>query len=315
MRTFTRQVGVALGLVLVTVGCSMRRPGFPRQSYDEDRQIEALASTFERPELIHDYYDPAKTPPEQRRAARDRLVTGRMALIDLNYDQFVSQFASNKQAIDTATEVLLVGVNLATTAVGGEGAKTVLAAAATGITSGKVAIDKNYFYEQTVPVLVVAMNAQRKETLAPILDGLGRDADAYPLTRALSDLDRYYFAGTFLGALQAIQADAGAKEKTAEVHLTEIRNRDFFAKEQQMRVAELLDRIDALPDASAIGLEKAPPVAGAEVDQVVRLRDPGGQRLVKAAVARLMLKTRVALSGRSAADLDAWAAALTAVGR
>ena len=64
------------------------------------------------------------------------------------------------------------------------------------------------------------MNAERKEALIPIVRGIGKSLDDYPFARALSDLHIYYQAGTFIGALQAIQKDSGVKEEKADKVLT-----------------------------------------------------------------------------------------------
>jgi len=69
-----RRVATAVLVALSLAACgTARRPGFPRQSYDEDGQIRELARVFEKPEMIADYYDPAKTiprPSSSRRGAR-----------------------------------------------------------------------------------------------------------------------------------------------------------------------------------------------------------------------------------------------------
>ena len=63
------------------------------------------------------------------------------------------------------------------------------------------------------------MVAQRKVVLVRIRKGLTHAIDAYPLTLALNDLDRYYQAGTIPGALSAIADTAGATATKAEAHL------------------------------------------------------------------------------------------------
>jgi len=308
-----RRVATAVLIALSPAACgTARRPGFPRQSYDEDEQIKQLERVFEKPEMIADYYDPAKTPEAGRRDARDRIISGRLALIDLNYNEFVRQFASNKQAIDTTAEITAIGLNLATAAVGGAEAKTVLGAVAGGVTASKVAIDKNFFYERTVPVLVSAMNAERKQALIPITNGLGQPPEQYTLGQGLSDLDTYYFAGTFLGALQTIQADAGAKEVQAELELTTVRERRFFGKERQDRAAELVDAVDTLSNAQAIALATNPPFSNPEADKMVAAIDPGGKRLRDGGAARRVLKARIPYAKRSEAELDAWETAVRA---
>ncbi|MCX6897112.1 MAG: hypothetical protein NT105_00295 [Verrucomicrobia bacterium] len=298
-----------LPLLFILAGCSTT--GFPRQSYNPARQIQEMEDVFNKPDQIKNFYAMANANEPEKKAARNAIITGRIALIDLNYNQFVSQFSVTKQRLDAGTEVTQLGLNLATTAVGGASAKTVLAAISAGVAGSKLAIDKNFFFEKTVPVLITSMNAQRKVTLAPILEGIEHDTETYPLARALSDVDAYYFAGTFVGALQVIQADAGTKDTHAEVKITQIRDRQFVAKVAQDRVAALLPLIDGLKDAAAIELEKNPPVKDAEVNKLIDLRDKTKQREKNGAVARQMLKMRAVLSGkRSEPELAAWEAAV-----
>jgi hypothetical protein len=289
----------------------MRKPGFPRQSYDEKKLIKQLEKEYP-PSLVDKYY--AATNEPDRRAIRDKIINGRLSLMNLHYNQFVSHFSVTKQTLDTTADITELGLNLATTAVGGATTKTVLGAVSAGVTGSKLAIDKNFFFEKTVPVLVSSMNAQRKQTLLPIMTGIGRSTDEYPLTQALSDLDAYYFAGTFVGALQAMQADAGVKENKAEISISQIRNAAFVTTNIQSRIDVLLDRIGKLPDAAAIELEKKPPVKDAEVDKIVALRDPTNQRFEKGDVARQMLKMRAVLSGkRNDQELVVWEAAVKSV--
>jgi len=210
-------------LVLLAMLSGCGTPGFPRQSYNEKKQIKQLENEFEKPDLITKYYALTNAPEEIKRAERNKLINGRLTLINLNYNQFIARFSVTRESLDFGAEVTELGLNLASTAVGGEETKTILGAISAGITGSKLAIDKNFFFEKTVPVLITSMNAQRKEALAPILTGMKKSTDDYPLTQALSDIDAYYFAGTFIGALQAMQADAGAKDKQAQAKIDSIR--------------------------------------------------------------------------------------------
>lgn len=222
-------------------GCNgSMRPGFPAQSYDENKQIKDLAEVFEKPDMLKDYYDDTKTPSDQKQGQRDKIITGRLVLIDLHYYQFISQFSVQKQTLDATTEILELGVNLATTAVGAAGTKTIFGAISSGISGSKLAIDKNFFYEKTVPVLISQMNAQRKEALAPIIAGTSKSVGEYPLTQALSDLNNYYLAGTFVGALQSIQADAGVKERKAVKKLDALRAGTYGPDETSEQISAWL---------------------------------------------------------------------------
>lgn len=297
-----------LVLAVVLSGCGT--PGFPRQSYNPKKQIQQLEDVFNKTDLIKEYYAPNATEPDKRNA-RNTMIDSRLALINLNYNQFIARFSVTKETIDFGTEVTQLGLNLATTAVGGAEAKTILAAVASGVTGAKLAVDKNFFFEKTVPVLVTTMNAQRKVALAPLLIGMTNDAATYSLSRALSDIDAYYLAGTFVGALQTIQAEAGAKDAKAEQQITDIRDEQFVAQATQNRISALLDGIGKLSDAAATNLVQNPPVeVNPEIENIVKLRDPGKQRLSNGEAARQMLKMQVVLGKRHEEDLAAWEAAV-----
>ena len=299
-----------LVVAALLTGCGT--PGFPKQSYDPKKQIKQLEAEFEKPNLITNFYALTNTTAEVKKTARDKIITGHVALIDLNYNQFIARFSVTKESLDFGTEVTQLGLNLATTAVGGAETKTILAAVASGVTGSKLAVDKNFFFEKTVPVLITTMNAQRKVALAPILIGMTNNTDDYSLTRALSDIDGYYFAGTFIGALQSIQADSGVKDSQAATNIVQIRNTQFVAEAAQHRISAILDQIDKMTNAPAIlDLQKNPPVNDPDVDHMVDLRDPGSQRFTNGGVAKQMLKMRVVMSGkRNEQELAAWEAAV-----
>jgi hypothetical protein len=228
MRTFRAPAGVFRGTVvalvaLALIGCATgRRPGFPRQSLDDTAQISKLEEKFDLAGKLSDY-----NFGSENRSARNQIVNQKLVLTDLQYNRFVSDFAFEKQTLDTITDVIVLGLSIGSTAVGAAGTKTLLSAIASGVTGAKLSIDKNFYYEKTVSVLVTAMNAQRKTALIPIIRGMSQSVEEYPLGQGLADLDAYYRAGTFLGALQAIQADAGAKESRADKELNALRVSKF----------------------------------------------------------------------------------------
>ena len=106
----------------------------------------------------------------------------------------------------------------------------------------------------------------------------------------------------------------------AETNLTFIRNAEFETTAVQARLDVLLDKIDALPRAAAIELEKNPPVANAQVAAILAAQDPDGKRLKDAddvnkdgKVTKRALKMRVILRGEHAAEeLTTWEAAVAA---
>lgn len=220
---------VALASWAVFSGCGQQqRPGFPAQSYDEKKLIEDLETKFDLPSKIRQYYDekPVLTQRELQ-IRRDEIITSRVTLINLHYNQFVADASFRRQMMDFGADIADLGVDLATAVVGSAATKSILGAISAGITGSQASMHKNFYFEKTVSAIVATMNANRKQALIPILTGQQRGVDVYPLGQALSDLDNYYFAETFLGALNAILVEAGDNEQAADDRIEEIRTVDF----------------------------------------------------------------------------------------
>ncbi len=320
-----RVLSIICGVLIAvscTTGCkSYRYAGAPPPSYDVDADLKQLTKHFSPAISISNYYalGTNATPRD-----RNEVISGRLVMINLEYLRWLRTMTADKQLLDTASDVLILSLNLAATATGGATAKTVLSAISAGITGSKTAIDKHYYYDKTLPALVSAMNAQRKTVLTNLLAGMSKPLTDYTFEQALADLQDYYQAGTLLGAVTAVQADAGAKEKEADegvkraqITLSKVRRKAFVDPNTQKRVDALLDKIKNLRDDAAISLEKNPPVRDPETDNLIALRgpprDPSTKNITEGKIAKEMLKLRVVLGGeRSEEDLSAWEAALKA---
>jgi hypothetical protein len=212
-----RSLGIAALVVsaLALGGCStVTNPGAPDQSFEIEEDLQELEAEFKTKGSVVSFFDikeADRTPDD-----RNRFISYRLTLMNIQYIKFIRRFAVEKAQLDTAADILIIGVNLAGTLVGAASTKGILAAISGGTAASRTSISKNFFHEKTVPVLVTAMNAERKQALIPIIEGTVKSLDEYPLTNAISELLIYYQAGTFIGALQAIQKDAGAKEKQAD---------------------------------------------------------------------------------------------------
>ena len=317
---------VLLVSALTLAGCStFTNPGAPEQSFNIDQDIQDLEEAFkEKGVTIISFYSIEAEETTEKEAAeataklnkkkkesRNQFISQRLTLINIQYIKFIRQFALDKAQLDSAIDITTIGVGLAVTLVGGESVKAILGAVSTGLTGTKVTIDKNFFQEETVPVLITAMNAERKKALVPILRGRGQTLDVYSFEQALSDLHIYYQAGTFLGALQSIQKDSGVKENKADNKIFEIKREAAIASEgARNRVDALLDKIDALSDDDAKALAAYPPVQDDQVDELLAARDSEGEKLwlTVGPVARQALRMRVSFA--SVDDLTRWEGAL-----
>lgn len=205
--------------------------------YSVTADIESLRSQFQTAASIKAYYD---SPTQEN---RNKFIDGRIALTNLAYVQFVSELTADKQHLDAATDMLILGLNLFGTATGAIRAKANLAASAAGIGGSKAIVDKHYYFEKTVPALIATMNAKRKEILTNIVAGSKRPQTEYSFTQAIADTHEYYGAGTLNGAIATIHTDAAIKDKNEDVRLLELREAPVLTDDQEADRREVSRKI------------------------------------------------------------------------
>jgi hypothetical protein len=247
-----RLIIVAIWLAFITAsGCTGPRAGYPNQSFDTKAQIRSFEAAYPLEKLLEDYNNLPSNDAAGRLAQRDRIIMARLTLIDLHYTDFVQQFSTGKKDFDTGADVTVLTMNAAGALIESATTKGILHGVAGVVTGTRLSVDKNYFYERTIPVLIGAMDAKRREALIPLYQGLERDETQYPLARAWSDLNRYYFAGTFDGALQSIQAESAIKQDRADKRLEKFTR----AFNDDPDAAALQDRLIAWLNADRSGRE------------------------------------------------------------
>lgn len=237
-------IACVAGCVLSGVlgGCNSTRHGYPKRALDEEAQLRSFETAYDLTSLIEAYHKSVEDGADDatRTKARNKVIDGFLVLTDLHYASFVKGFSSRRKDFDTTADVAVLGLSGAGAVLDPSSTTRILAAISGGITGTKATVEKNYFYEKTIPVLIASMNARREETLTAILNGRTASDDAYPLARAWADLSRYYFAGTFDGALQTIQTDSGKRQAAAEKENAPLKsfstNPDPSAKALRIRV-------------------------------------------------------------------------------
>ncbi len=200
-------LAAVLGLL---AGCTtLRSGGAPKPSFNIKSDIKDLEAHFQRAASITGYY---QAPSE---AARNQFIVGRLALTNLRYLQWIRNLTRDRQLLDSATSISLLGLTLAGATVPLAETKTILSTIAAGITGSQDVINETYYFKKSIPALVAQMNAERQKKLIPILDGSKRTLQEYSFEQAVTDLHNYYLAGTFMGAIQAIQEQAALEGKKA----------------------------------------------------------------------------------------------------
>lgn len=226
---------ILLAVALALGGCSsLRSGGAPDPSFNVQADLSVLKESLGNIGSVKHYHE-----GEQSSAKRNAFIDARVALANLAYIQFITDLTADKQHLDTATDMLVLGLNLLGTTATGVRAKANLAAAAAGVSGGKSSVDKHYFYEKTTTALIAMMNAKRKEVLARIVEGARKPLTDYSFTQALADTYEYYSAGTVNAAIASLQADAASREAQADQKLANLGELKVLTDEQieERRVA------------------------------------------------------------------------------
>jgi hypothetical protein len=192
----------------------MRQGGAPDPGFSVQADLEALRKTLGSKASIAAYYEGAMTTER-----RNEFIDTRVSLANLAYLLFISDLSADRQNLDAAAEMSALGLNLLGTEVACVRAKANLAATAAGLGGSKAIVDKTYYYEKTTAALVATMNGRRKEILLRILDGARKPLNEYSFSQAVADTHQYYFEGTLIAAIQAVQAGAAAREALADQQL------------------------------------------------------------------------------------------------
>ena len=296
-----------LPLIVMLSGCATLGGGMPRPPFDIEKDIGELQSALQNSMSVTAYYS---SPSE---VSRNKFVSSRLVLINIEYIKFIKGLSAEESQIHAATDILVLSLDIASTAFTTLTTKTVLSALSAGIGGTGLSIDENFYHKKTVPVLILAMNAERKAILLKIIQGISKDLNGYPFEQALSDVNEYYIAGTIQGALNAVQRDSGAKENEADKKIqTFLKSREtkFVDAAAQSRIDQLLDEVDRLDDSKLFDLNKKPPVSEAWIEMVVNNRDPNKKREVDKETAIKILKMRIVLSQRDDNSFNAWEAAI-----
>lgn len=313
---------IALSLVCLLNACSSTR-GYPERPDKQSLKLQKLQEKYFLPsvDVLADYHDPVKTPNQQ--VYRNKVVHGRMLAIDMQFQIFKQEIYG--EGVKSALTFDIAGV-----LIGGAGAvvtnadaSKILSALSGGIAGTSTAINKNLYFEKTLPALIALMDAERLKVRARIFKGLTQSTDVYPLGQALSELENYLEVGSIPGAIASLTAVAGTEKSEAEDEIEAVRTSQFVDPAAQKRINDTLNAIVAMPAGNAWEILKAPPsVLDSFVLTAVKARlggtDLSGASAILSGIAndvkaKTILKMIVVLiEDRSEENLTKWQAAIKA---
>lgn len=247
------------------VGCASIN-GFPDRPERVKAKLESLQKKFFLPSVdVLEVYA-SKDTEAKKRNYRDQVVNGRLLALDMQYAVFKKDIYEQGITSNLVHDISGVAVGAAGAVVTATDASRILSALSGGISGSRTSINKNLYYERTMPALLALMDAERKSVRADIMQGLTQDTTRYPLGRALGDLERYLEAGSIPGAVATLTATAGETEAKAKTKLEVVRTKDFVDPEAQRRIASILESVKQLPAGAAWDILQNPP---SEIDKFV----------------------------------------------
>lgn len=237
---------LATVVMVFNSGCSKHLAGRPKRI----QLVENKEPTRFEQELIdlENDYDEPETNTKTRRNIRDKYSRKMIAVIDKRYNDFLDDLVIQRKGFDASADITAISLDAASVLFTPVTTKSILAGLSAVTTSGKTAINKVYFYEQTLPVLITQMESNRQAVLADIMEGLATNDNIYPLHHAVRDLNRYFAAGTIDGALVEIQKQAAKKADDAQMRIRQ----EVKDKLEAVRAREKSALINMVDEASFV---------------------------------------------------------------
>jgi hypothetical protein len=308
-------LGCLICVVLAVVaGCAPVR-GYPDDPENTDATLATLTSQyFSDGTREQAYFKTSAADTVARTQLRDEIILGRMRAYDIEFADFEKKLYGDGNGLTLGSD--LVGLILAglTATTGNAATKSALGAASAGVIGAKAAVDKDLYYQKTIPAMLAQMEADRLKALATITAGMKLPDTGYSLMQAYIDLDAYKTAGSIPAAINVFNKDAGQAKDVAQAIVMGER---ASAQAQLISIVTVQSQLKTLTtDAQILALMKQmqPNLAGRsqQIQNLVKSIDSKNVRLTNAAKARQVINAWLGEDDLTAANQKQWLDAITA---
>jgi hypothetical protein len=184
---------------------------------------QRLRAKYGDTQKLADCIGAAQNSPKMRNILLNDLIL----IIDLHYYSWEKHLYDKKAGFDLGADAVLLGLGGATALAGTTELANILGQISTGITGVRSSVDSDLLQKNSIPAIVAKMRAGRATQLAKMQKAMsetGTNGKAlrpspvsqYSVQQGLIDLNTYYAAGTFVGALQDITAKAAEEKDSAD---------------------------------------------------------------------------------------------------
>jgi len=199
-----------------------------------------------------------------------------MESYDQSFYDFQRSLYSSANILSTGTGLTALTLTSLAATTASAAAKTALATAAGGVVGANAIVNKDLFYEKTIPALVAQMQASRSNAKRVIFDGLKLGDAQYPLGRACQDLNVLREAASLGGAIATLTQVTETSKQQAQAKLEFTRDAAYSVWITDQKT--LIDKVSALKPEQALKLAAAlgPTIAASGANQALAAIYPRG---------------------------------------
>jgi hypothetical protein len=190
--------------------------GFPNNPANDGATLASLQTYFD-PSNEASYA--ALTNEAERRSLRDTIVINRLRAYEIEFNQFEKRLWGDSNVISAGGDLVALALAGFGATTGSAATKSALAAATAGVVGAQAAINKDLYYQRTLPALLSQMEANRDKIKLLILNGLNQPDATYSLFRANLDLDALQRASGIPSAVGDITGQAAENRAVAQQNL------------------------------------------------------------------------------------------------
>ena len=171
-----------------------------------------------------------------RQKIRDELVYGKMQVLEDDFQDLERSLNSAGNSVSLGGDLIAIVLNGVAATAGSATSKSALSAASGGIVGAQGAINKDLYYQKTLPALISQMQANRAAASVTIVQNLKQADAAYPLNAAEIDLQHLIEAGSLVTALNDISQQATQQKKGSEAQIQNLRDLTFATSDSATKL-------------------------------------------------------------------------------
>lgn len=161
--------------------------------------------------------DIAMLPPKtgnNTQQYRDAFLAVQLSAIDAQYDRFRRDLTLQGKSANFALDLGILGLTSGG-AIAGQSAANALSAGGAALTGAKASLNKEVYFEKTLPAIVASMDARRLTLKATIVQRMRSAIGDYSLASAIIDVSTYQLSASLDAAVEEITGDANARKEAA----------------------------------------------------------------------------------------------------